>query len=266
MFKLNKFALAACAWTVVAMPAAMAADMPPVYEPVPVPPKAFAGWYLRGDIGYGNQDVDDLDNVLIDDFDRYDQGDLEFDGGPIFGAGIGYRFNNWFRADVTGEYRAKVDFKGHDIGVIENGPGPDDDDIFTNDYDAKKSEWLFLANVYADLGNYRGISPYVGAGIGAARTTIHGFTDTGMSTIPTTSLAYGDDESEWNLAWALYAGVGFEVTPAMTLDVGYRFLHLGDAESGDLVAFDGTNNVDNPMEFENLTSHDIRVGFRYMFW
>ena len=257
MFKLNKFALAACAWTVVAMPAAMAADMPPAYEPVPVPPKAFAGWYLRGDIGYSNQSVDELDNVLIDNFETYEQEDLDFDGGPTFGVGIGYRLNNWVRFDVTGEYRAKVDFSGHDVGTFG-------DDVFTNNYDAKKSEWLLLANAYADLGNYRGISPYVGAGIGAARVTIHGFTDTGMSTIPSTSLAYADDESEWNLAWALYAGVGFEVTPAVTLDVGYRFLHLGDAESGDLVAFDGTNNVDNPMEFEDIISHDIRVGFRYM--
>ncbi len=67
------------------------------------------------------------------------------------------------------------------------------------------------------------------------------------------------------MAWALYAGLGFEVTSALTLDLGYRYLHIGDAESGDLVSFDGTNNIDNPMEFEDISSHDVRLGMRYKF-
>ena len=56
----------------------------------------------------------------------------------------------------------------------------------------------------------------------------------------------------------------FEVTPELTLDIGYRYLDMGDAESGDLIAYDGTNDVDNPMEFKDITSHDIRVGLRYL--
>ena len=73
MFKLSRIALAACTWAVIAMPAALAADLPPpVYEPVPVPPPAVGGWYLRGDIGYKiyaepEVDWDDSDAGL--DFD-----------------------------------------------------------------------------------------------------------------------------------------------------------------------------------------------------
>ena len=45
---------------------AFAADMaiapPPMYAPPPV--EDFGGWYLRGDIGFSNQKVDRLNNVL----------------------------------------------------------------------------------------------------------------------------------------------------------------------------------------------------------
>lgn len=259
MYKITRILLAACAWGALAVPSASAADMPPAYTPPPPPAAVLGGWYLRGDIGYSNQRVDELDNVLYDDFDTLDEGDRDFDGGPIFGVGVGYRFNKWFRVDVTGEHRAAVDFTGNDIGVIGA-------DTFSNNYDAKKSEWLAMINAYADLGTYRGITPFVGAGVGMIRTEIAGFTDIGTNSADNlVAIAYGADNSEWSFAWALYAGLGFEITPNLTLELAYRYLDIGDAESGDLVAFDGTNDVDNPMEFNDLTSHDVRLGMRYMF-
>ena len=260
MSKLNTIALAACAWALTAMPANAADLVPfePIPVPVPIPPAIVGGWYLRGDIGYSNQNVDELDNVLYDTTDSIDEVSRDFDGAPIFGAGIGYKFNRWFRADVTGEYRSKADFTGADI--IESGGV-----TTVNTYDAKKSEWLGLVNAYADLGSWRGISPYVGAGVGAVNVEIHGFSDIGVGSSGDPAFAFGEDNDEWNFAWAVYAGVGFEVTPSVTLDIGYRYLDLGDAESGDLVTYDGVNNVDNPMEFKDIASHDIRLGVRYLF-
>src|SRR6516164_9177168 len=46
---------------------AFAADMPIAAPPpmyAPAPPADFGGWYLRGDIGFSNQRVDRLNNVL----------------------------------------------------------------------------------------------------------------------------------------------------------------------------------------------------------
>jgi len=93
MYKTTRLLLAACAWGALAVPSASAADMPPTYTP-PAPPAAvLGGWYLRGDIGYSNQRVDELDNELIDGFETYDQDELHFDGGPIVALGVGYRLN-----------------------------------------------------------------------------------------------------------------------------------------------------------------------------
>ncbi|TKT75353.1 outer membrane beta-barrel protein [Aquamicrobium sp. LC103] len=242
-----------------AMPV-LAADLyePPVieYEPEPV---AFGGWYLRGHIGMSNQRVDSLYNVLFDDIPGLAVVDKNFEAGPIGGIGAGYQFNKWLRVDGVVEYRGEVGFHGLDLwndGV---------DDRF-NKYSAKKSEWLLMANAYADLGEFRGITPYIGAGIGASRNTIHSFRDEGIDPFGSPTLAYADSASKWNFAWALHAGVGIKATERMTIDLGYSFLNLGDAKSGDIVAYDGTNNVDNPMHFRDITSHDFKLGVRYSFY
>jgi opacity protein-like surface antigen len=253
MFKLSKMALVACAGAATAVSAAQAADMPQ-----PVPEVVVRGWYLRGDIGYSNQRVDSLDNALYDSYLSVDNVYKDFDGAPFFAAGIGYRWNHWFRTDVTGEYRSKSDFDGFDI-AHQVGPPTE----IPDNYSAKKSEWLALLNGYLDVGTWHGITPFVGAGVGAANVKISDFTDIGASV---GSVAFGDDNDEWNFAWALYAGLAFDVTDAFTVELAYRYLDLGDGESGDLIAFDGTNNIDNPMKFNDITSHDIKLGVRYTFW
>jgi len=250
MFKLSKIALVACAGAATAMPA-RAADLP---QPIPV--VVVHGWYLRGDIGYSNQQVDSLDNVLYDNFDSVDSTSRDFSGAPFFAAGIGYRWNHWFRTDITGEYRSKSDFNGVDIthaGIVADA----------NSYTAEKSEWVGLVNGYIDVGTWHGITPFIGAGVGGADVQISGFTDIGAAN---GSVATGDDHDQWNFAWAAYAGLAFDVTEAFTVELAYRYLDLGDGESGDLIAFDGTNNVDNPMHFDGITSHDIKLGVRYTFW
>ncbi len=255
MFKLSKLALVVCAGAVTAIPTAKAADMPPP----PIPPVVMKGWYLRGDIGYSNQMVDSLDNALYATAISVDNQHKEFTGAPFLDFGIGYRINHWFRVDVTGEYRSKSEFNGADLYTVALGTFPDT-------YTAKKSEWLALVNGYIDLGTWHGITPFVGAGIGAANIQISAFTDSGVGTAGFPSVAYGGTNDEWNFAWALYAGLGFEITDALTLELAYRYLDMGDAASGDLIAYDGTNTIDNPMEFHDVTSHDVRLGFRYAFW
>jgi opacity protein-like surface antigen len=253
MFRQSKLALVVCAGAVTAISTANAADIPPP------PPEVIGGWYLRGDIGYSNQQVDELFNVLYETAVSVDNQYKEFTGAPFLDFGIGYRWNQWLRFDVTGEYRSKAEFNGADI--YSDGVG-----LFPDTYFGKKSEWLALANVYLDLGTWHGLSPFVGAGVGAANVQFSAFSDIGVGTAGAPAIAYAGDHDEWNFAWALYAGLGFEVTDALTLELAYRYIDLGDGETGDLIAYDGTNTVVNPMEFHDITSHDVRLGFRYAFW
>jgi opacity protein-like surface antigen len=235
---------------------ARAADVPivPYVEPAPI-----GGWYLRGYIGMSNQQVGKLDNALFatgGTVQFLDSG--SFDSAPIYGIGAGYQFNQWFRADLTGEYRGKASFSALDRYDFNNDGVWDG----TNQYTATKHEWLLLANAYVDLGTWWGITPYVGAGIGASNNTISGFQDINTANA---GVAYADSASKWNFAWALHAGAGWAVTQNVTVDLGYRYVDLGDARTGDIIAYTGANNFNNPMIFDSLTSHDVHLGVRYAF-
>src|ERR1700709_2346566 len=86
---------------------AFAADMAiapaPMYGPPPV--QDFGGWYLRGDIGFSNQRPQRSNKLLDTVGAPKSVQHLSFNTAGIFGAGVGYQVNNWFRADNTGEYR-----------------------------------------------------------------------------------------------------------------------------------------------------------------
>jgi opacity protein-like surface antigen len=252
-FKL--FALAAAATAALAANPARAADLPPLLPPPP-PIVDYGGWYLRGDIGMTNQMVRRLDNLLFDTAVNLTIHDKNFEAGMLFGLGIGYRHNNWFRWDITGEYRGETGFHGFDT---YGGPPVDG----YNNYTAKKSEWVMMWNAYLDLGTWKGITPFVGAGIGASRIGIHSFRDIGVGPGPVDTAAYADSAYKWNFAWALHAGMAYNVTPDFTIELAYRYIHLGDGKSGDLIPYTGANSLNNPMHFKDITSHDIKLGVRW---
>jgi opacity protein-like surface antigen len=218
-------------------------------------------WYLRGHIGMSNQRLGTLYNVLMDAPTTNDLVivDKNFEAGPTIGVGVGYVVNDYLRVDGLVEYRGEVGFHGLDTWTDEL------DNARFNNYSGKKSELLFMANAYVDIAEFHGIIPYVGAGIGASRNVIHSFRDEGIDGAGNPTLGIGGRDPTWNLAWALHTGLGFKVTEKVTLDLGYSFLHLGDAKTSDLVAYDGTDLVDNPMHFRNITSHDFKLGMRYAF-
>jgi opacity protein-like surface antigen len=225
---------------------AKAADMPMIVK-APVVVEQFGGWYLRGDIGMTNQQVKSINNVLFDSSVQVLF--KEFDSGMLFGLGAGYAFNDWFRVDVTGEYRGRTAFRGFDVY-----PGG------ANDYYGTKSEWLFLANAYIDLGTWWCITPFVGAGIGFSRNTMDNFRDVN---VPNQGIAYGTSTTQTELAWALHAGLAYKVTKNFTAELAYRYTHLGDFKSGDITTYNGINAVYNPMYFNNVYSHDIKLGLRW---
>jgi opacity protein-like surface antigen len=246
--------------------AAIAADMaiapPPMYAPPPA--QDFGGWYLRGDIGFSNQSISKRDYYSYPSLLSLQQ-QSNFDTAGIFGIGVGYQFNNWFRADVTGQYRGKANFHGLDLtsytdtGTVQRG---------SDAYSASKSEFVVLANLYADLGTWWCLTPFIGAGIGMSRNTISNFTDIGVNgtaafgTVP--GLAFAPSASKWSFAWALHTGLAYRVTPNMTVELGYSYMNLGDGVTGALTTKDGVT-ANQAMTFKDITSHDLKLGLRWNF-
>jgi opacity protein-like surface antigen len=234
-------------------------QLPPVYAP-PIEEYVAAGWYLRGDIGITNQRLKKLDSNAAQQFPTTDHG-LGFDSSGLFGLGVGYQFNNWFRMDVIGQYRSRANFHGSQTLTLGAN------DFNANNYSGSKSEALFLVNAYVDLGTWWSITPFIGAGVGGSYNMIHGFRDDGVRCCNpglSNSVTYFEDKGTWNFAWAAHAGLAYKVNSNLTLELAYSYVSLGDARPGNFRAFDGSSSGASSIVMKDLTSHDVKFGVRWL--
>ena len=267
MGSLKVLALAGAA-VVSMIPAALAADLPPIIQRphAVVEDTGFAsGWYLRGDVGIGAQNYREFDYQQTNPafvfpasfrFDSKEQKDTTF-----VAFGIGYQLNPWLRFDVTGEYRNKSIIKGV-ASYTEFCPGG----LRCFDvYDGNHNASVFMANAYIDFGTWGHITPFVGVGVGGAYHPVTNFWDLGLIADGTTGRGFAPDRSSWQFAWAVHAGVSYDVTPNVKLEMAYRYLNMGDVKTG-IVDCSGCG-VTGPLAFytlRNFDSHDFKIGMRWM--
>ena len=258
-----------------ALSTASAADLflppPPPVEPAYVPVEFSGAFYLRGDVGAGALQLRNGSSSFNPDI-PYGTANGAPRGFAIQGAsaseqvivdgGVGYQFNRYFRADVTGEYRFGAAYRSVETyaGGVNFNPGSDG-------YKGNISSGVILLNGYVDLGTWYCITPYVGVGVGTAFNTFSGVTDYNLSN---NGVASGSSSSNTHtsLAYAFMAGFTYNLTQNLKLDLGYRYLDLGRATSGAINCYGGTAVCgDNSRERQSyhLASHDIRLGMRYMF-
>ncbi len=245
---------------------ANAADLPAMPAPPianPVPALEFNGWYLRGDVGVGAVQASNFQSTILP---GYANGALVFPNGPIvpayaaigdnglFDFGFGYQFNRWLRGDLTGEFRSEATYR-RGISVAWWNP---DGSVGTNFdvYSAGLSTALFMANGYADIGTWFGVTPYVHAGVGLASHHFRGLNDNGG--------AVAVNASPTNLAWSVGAGLALSVTPNFKIDVSYRYIDMGGIASQRLNSCLNQPCFSERQSF-HVASNDIRLGFRYLF-
>lgn len=247
--------------------AALAADMGQTFLPAAPPLEPMqtwgTGWYLRGDIGWSS---DKSARPLADpryfssplpalpaavNFSSLGSKENSWSGG----LGAGYKFNDWFRMDGTVEYR-----KGPSAASTTQAmPCPPAGGLFqcVGHTDLRQRQWIGLLNGYLDLGNWSGITPYVGAGAGAVSlTTRGGLTYQTTAAAPGIILSQDIKTRSYRFAWALMGGVAIDVSDNAKIDVGYRYLDMGSYK-----AFDATTGGEVN---HKAKAHEVRVGFRYM--
>jgi opacity protein-like surface antigen len=246
---------------------AAAADLPlpPAPELIPIPEAEFGGWYLRGDVGAGighlsSQNSSFNPAVTVDGF-GVDSHDVH--SAFLAGAGIGYQFNSWFRADITGEWRNKQGYRVNESYNDIFGIGCANGRCGDAYYGKVQTTGLFLANGYFDLGTWSGFTPYVGVGLGTAYTKFGPIQDFGTDPMAA-GYGYAPANTNWHFAWALMAGVGYAITPNLIVDVGYRYLDLGKIKS-EAIGCGAGGVCANEVQSVHLASHDVRVGLRWLF-
>ncbi len=227
-------------------------------------------WYFRVDAGHSRFD----DPIMVEDH-IYDLVDTSIDSTWSIGGGIGRNLGNGFRADITYDYRFEADASG----FLQNHMATLDG---TRSFGLKSS--VLLANLYYDFNQGGRFSPYLGVGLGYVRH------ETTPGTVLDTCNCTGtiDGEKTGGVAAALMAGVTVNLTAGrgregaveggsikdapiyvasnrgLLLDIGYRYMYLGDAATG---AVRGDFNpgvvVSEDPTVENIHSHELRMGLRY---
>ncbi|TPK77163.1 porin family protein [Mesorhizobium sp. B2-3-3] len=236
---------------------ALAADYdPPIYvdqAPDYVPVEVGSGWYLRGDVSYLAQK-----SFKNEDF-AFTPASFDDKEDPVFASiGFGYHFTDYLRADLNFGY-----LPGNKIGV-----GYDDTAIVTPPATStvasaslKNYAFTGMLNGYVDLGTYVGITPYLGAGVGVVRSTrklsASYFTNNGD---PTDDFVQRDDKTQYSFAYTLNAGLAYQVTKNVSVDLGYQYFSAPSAEyvtAASLTSF--------PVH-KGISNHQVKLGLRYDLW
>ncbi|HTV69505.1 MAG TPA: outer membrane protein [Rhizobiaceae bacterium] len=241
-----------------------------------VPVEIGTGWYLRGDIGYSF-----IQSEGTYSFRTYDPATSLY-GGPYdyttagmkkpFSAGIGfgYRFTDYLRADATFDvFKSRFDGTSNIAEPCFNtlpGTGCRTED--TGDFLGV----TMLANAYVDLGTYVGFTPYIGAGVGATYVRWGDVTRQNYCTGIACPGGFVDETThegsrDLRFTWAAMAGVAYDVSPNMKIDLGYRYRHISGGSMYEFDAFDRANGATGDQGTDGgWTNHEVRVGLRYELW
>ena len=241
---------------------AAAADLlpPPPLMPAPIPVGLETrGWYIRADVGVA------VDNSYAF---RSTLQPTNAAGGPapaisrvfnsigdsaIFGVGVGYQINNWFRADITGEYRTAAPYKTG-LAYVQGCATS----FCLDTYNANHWKAIGLVNGYVDLGTWWNLTPFVGAGVGIAYSGLNGLTDIGLGQ------GFAADTKKTNFAWALHAGVGYAINERLKLEASYRYINTGTFKSNPIACTAAPGCFYEQQSFKEQT-HDFRLGMRWLF-
>lgn len=206
---------------------------------------AHAQMYWRTEVGYSkpnNADYKDNDfpraGAICSNSSCTNPSSLDnVDGSLFFGGGVGYRFTNSLRGDVTLAYRGQYYLC---------------DRTSEAEYRASISSTTVMVNGYHDF-IVGGVRPYLGAGIGVARN------DTGTMS-KDFRLGWANrftGEKRSNTAFALMAGIGIPYA-GWTLDIGYRYIDLGKFGNVPQAAAGISSG-----QVGRLLAHEFTIGTRF---
>ena len=238
------------------------------YAPPVAEPAAASGWYLRGDIGVGINGLDRFSEAWIDNGDAtHTTSWLKKSVGDstVLDVGVGYQFNDYLRGDVTVQYRTGAHFLSIDNTVDRTG-GATNGNTIQNVINGDVSSTVLMGNVYWDITHWNGLTPFVGAGLGAAYNRTSGVSDVTTGTY-SGMVGLFADQGKWNLAYALHAGVAWDVNSRLKLEAAYSFQSLGDAKLLETTCIPSSSCTSGPEQYsiKKLYSNDFRIGARWLF-
>lgn len=205
-----------------------------------------SGFYVRGDVGgaFGNDTTFSDPGV----FNGSTSGNIG--SSVIFGGGIGYRFSPLFRSDVTLDYIPSFRASGRSsIGSTSS---------------ANIDSLVGMVNGYFDLNGafpntFGAFQPYLDAGFGFSSNSM------GSTTLNAPGGPFNfSSNTNTDFAWALGAGVAYPLSQNLLIDVAYRYIDLGQAQTGTRLTGPGGSITVSPAK-GSLSTNIVTAGLRYQF-
>ncbi len=164
------------------------------------------GFYLGIRGGMTNANMNDIDDSATD------TAPIDFEDEWWIGGAVGYRYSY---------VRLELEYTYHDSH---------EEDLTEFGYES------YMANAYFDfLPNYV-VSPYIQGGLGYTKLDLKTTTVIGMNRLV-------DSSDETNFTWSLGAGLTLRLNKCLNLDVGYRYLDMGDIEGANINAHEWYGGV-----------------------
>ena len=179
------------------------------------------GAYVQLEAGPSFFDDSDVENNSLD---------IEYDTGVNVGGAAGYHFLDVLDQGLL-DLRAEFGVAYHQGDVDRTGMFPADGDVEVIG---------LMANGYWDVDLGLPVTPFVGAGIGC-----------GVVVVDVLTIAGRIDEDDAAFAWELMGGLTYHVTPAFSVDGGYRYFATANANIGG-------DDLD-------IATHEVVVALRYSF-
>ena len=259
MISKSRIALALAATILLPMTPALAADYdPPVYAdqaPDYQPVEVGSGWYLRGDVAYLPQKSFENGSFTFPSTIN-NESFSESEKAYFASIGFGYHFNDYLRADLNLGYLPgnQVSLNYDDSAVAPAGTA------IAGSASLKNYAFSGILNGYVDLGTYVGITPYVGAGIGLVRTTSKLSAEYTDSADPTNDFVLSSNKTQYSLAYTLNAGLAYQVSQNVMVDLGYQYFSAPDAE------YVTAESLTSYPTHKGISNHQIKLGLRYDLW
>lgn len=193
----------------------------------------------------------------------------DFGSSPLFEVAAGVEVTDYLRIEAAYDYRPSLAFDGNANFLRSGGEQPVSGDV---------TQWGVMGFAYleplAALGIAAPLKPFVGLGAGFSQNEIsqmrYEFPDLRQ---PARSETQGGTTTDF--AWAATAGVGYDVTDHLTLELAWRYSDLGEVETdaGTLHNERYSTRQQRPIRFDipiaetkaNLTTQGVSVSARWRF-
>jgi outer membrane protein OmpA-like peptidoglycan-associated protein/outer membrane protein W len=198
-----------------------------------------SGWYGGIEAGWHNPETYDA----VSEFGEGTDWSFDFDDNYAAAVSLGYRLNPKWRTAFEAGYRTQDLAGGEEVGCC---------DFVNSDGDMQVYSAMF--NVIRDFMPDSKIHPFLGAGFGWAKVNMDVSAEDGESGV------FGVDDSDSGFAYQALAGMTYQASDRLNVDLTYRFFGVND--------IDLTGSVDGDpygFAFKKYEDHSLMVGLRWAF-